>query len=237
MKKITTLALFTLVIALPSSVVSWTNHALITYELVRGMPTVKNAPSVKAETLATFLIKNAKPLTLFLDRQEKWMRSHLHHYSARPEHLKFLALAMDKPDDIVSRFYQAIRINPNTLTPLYLQLMPGEKSSLKSLPNNIVSTSLNTSPLTKVDFVALKPDQMVKPLNVLISASNEPDHGMDIGLFDNNLIQNKSAIKKQYGFGQQPFGNDKVTYASQAPFHMGFYHEPSIINSLVPYVT
>ena len=31
------------------------------------------------------------------------------------------------------------------------------------------------------------------------------------------------------GFGEQPFGDKRFEYSSQAPFHMGFYHEASIV--------
>lgn len=46
---------------------------------------------------------------------------------------------------------------------------------------------------------------------------------MDVGLFENN----RTGLK--YGFGEQPFGNPNLENGSQAPFHMGFYHESTII--------
>ena len=60
---------------------------------------------------------------------------------------------------------------------------------------------------------------------MLSSASDEPDYGLDIGLWENN----DTKFGKEYGYGKQPFGNPKLDYGTQAPFHMGFYHESGII--------
>jgi hypothetical protein len=60
----------------------------------------------------------------------------------------------------------------------------------------------------------------VAPAQVLATASDEPDFGMDIGLFEDN----GTAFGAVYGFGVQPFGNPNLEYSSQAPFHMGFYY-------------
>ena len=50
-------------------------------------------------------------------------------------------------------------------------------------------------------------------------------YGMDIGLWEDNGTE----YGKVYGFGKQPFGNPALEFASQAPFHMGFFHEASIV--------
>jgi hypothetical protein len=60
----------------------------------------------------------------------------------------------------------------------------------------------------------------VAPAHVLASGSDEPDFGLDIGLFEDN----DTDFASDYGFGTQPFGNPNLDYSSQAPFHMGFYH-------------
>ena len=60
---------------------------------------------------------------------------------------------------------------------------------------------------------------------MLASASDEPDYGMDVNLWEDS----PSTWGPLYGFGPLPFGNPALDFATQAPFHMGFYHEPSII--------
>ncbi|MEI6805917.1 MAG: hypothetical protein WCK49_05360 [Myxococcaceae bacterium] len=123
-------------------------------------------------------------------------------------------------------FLRTIRVNPNMLLPLYLQELPGTQRNPKKsyfLPSEV---SLLPNSLTKTEhnFVKVKEGELVSPLDVFVSATDEPDYGLDIGLFDLN-----------YGFGEQPFGNPKLEFSSQAPFHMGFYHEPAITYWVAPY--
>ena len=55
---------------------------------------------------------------------------------------------------------------------------------------------------------------------MVASASDEPDYGLDINLWDDSPDWGKV-----YGFGNLPFGNPALSYSTQAPFHMGFMHE------------
>ncbi|MFN2330127.1 MAG: hypothetical protein ABR612_14555, partial [Chromatocurvus sp.] len=68
------------------------------------------------------------------------------------------------------------------------------------------------------------------PAQVIASASDEPDFGMDIGLFEDNGTD----FGRRYGFGAQPFGNPNLEYSSQAPFHMGFYHLGWLVRTAQP---
>ena len=69
-------------------------------------------------------------------------------------------------------------------------------------------------------YWAVEPGEPVSIAEVIASANDEPDFGMDIGLF----ADNGTDFGQRYGFGIQPFGNPNLDYSSQAPFHMGFYH-------------
>jgi hypothetical protein len=60
---------------------------------------------------------------------------------------------------------------------------------------------------------------------VLASAADEPDYGHDINLFSDN----PGNVGALYGFGPQPFGDARFQYSSQAPFHMGFFHESAVV--------
>lgn len=66
---------------------------------------------------------------------------------------------------------------------------------------------------------------MVAPLAVLASASDEPDYGMDLNLWEDS----PSDWGPGYGFGKIPFGNPNLDFSTQAPFHMGYYHEAPVI--------
>ncbi|MDV6321572.1 hypothetical protein RVY79_21475, partial [Chromohalobacter sp. HP20-39] len=73
-------------------------------------------------------------------------------------------------------------------------------------------------------FVALQPGEAVPARAVLASACDEPDYGHDHNLLDDNPGH------PAYGFGRQPFGNPAVAISSQAPFHMGFFHQGGVFN-------
>ena len=74
-------------------------------------------------------------------------------------------------------------------------------------------------------FVRLRAGDSVAPLVVLASASDEPDYGLDLNLWEDT----PSEWGARYGFGQIPFGNPNLEFSTQAPFHMGYYHESSTI--------
>ncbi|MCY1439895.1 hypothetical protein D9M71_561470 [compost metagenome] len=40
----------------------------------------------------------------------------------------------------------------------------------------------------------------------------------------------------RYNFGEQPFGDARFEYSSQAPFHIGYYHEDDFIYRAAPYL-
>lgn len=63
--------------------------------------------------------------------------------------------------------------------------------------------------------------KQVSAASVFIRATDEPDDGLDIGLW----ADNDTDFGREYLFGNQPFGDPRLDFGSQAPFHMGFYHE------------
>lgn len=79
-------------------------------------------------------------------------------------------------------------------------------------------------------FYNVNEDQKVNAIEVLSTASDEPDYGLDISLFEDN----GSEWGKMYKLGTQPFGNPKLAYGTQAPFHMAFYHESKALTKLIP---
>ncbi len=112
--------------------------------------------------------------------------------------------------------------------PLYLQLMPGEQRKVNTIAPHDVTIFKDATYLEDVQLVQLKEGDMVAPVDVATSANDEPDHGLDIGLFTDS----NTDYGKEFGFGTQPFGNPNLDYSSQAPFHMGFYHESPVLYAL-----
>jgi hypothetical protein len=207
-------------------VLSWSNHTVVSQTLLASMPAVKNAESVKVESIESFLIANENKLETFLAKQEINMRSTLWHYAPRPDALAFKATG--DASTIRKRFTQAIRINPHLKMPLYLQLLPGDKRTAVAIAPQDITVFKDVTYLDSVQLVQLKAGDMVAPIDVATSANDEPDHGLDIGLFTDN----NTDYGLEYGFGPQPFGNANLEYGTQAPFHMGFYHESAMLYSL-----
>lgn len=200
----------------------WSNHALDTWQALSVMPEVTSAPPLKVERLETFLAAESVALEALLQQEEAWARANVPAYPPRPEALAFRSSR--SPAELRQRFVGAVRINPDLKLNLFLQLRPGEQVN-GSLPWTEVTTLRGETTAREIAFQQLAEGDTVAALDVLATASDEPDYGMDLGLWENN----ETAYGRTYGFGKQPFGNPALEFSSQAPFHMGFYHEAGII--------
>lgn len=223
------LALFALL--LPPLAQAWGNHTPMCYRAFERMPEVANAAAVKAEPLVDFLRDQDGSIARMLDAQEAWAREHLKGHAPRPDALRFVADA--KRSDIERRaaFLRALRLSPQTRLALYLQVDPREAETARPPIDANLVTAVKPGAGATQRFVALQPGEAVAPLAVLASACDEPDYGHDLNLFDDNP---GSPANPSYGFGNQPFGNPAVAIGSQAPFHMGFFHQGSVFNTLAP---
>jgi len=220
------LALF--VLLLPTLAQAWGNHSPMCYRAFERMPEVANAAPVKAEPLVDFLRDQEATIATRLDAQEALLRERLKGHSPRPEALRFVADAKRSDTDRRAAFLRALRLAPQSKLALYLQVDPREPDTGRpALDASQVSAVANSKGATQ-RFVALQAGEAVAPLAVLASACDEPDYGHDINLFDDNPGH------PAYGFGNQPFGNPAVAIGSQAPFHMGFFHQGAIFNTLAP---
>ncbi len=203
---------------------SWQHHPLFTRIFLETVPEVNTANLVYAEELEEFLISEESGIEDLLRSVETWARSNIKEYAPCPESLMFTADG--NPETIKERFFHAIRINPETLTPLYiLGFADAPPTGSDLLDVHQVCILSDTKEFEIFCFVKLSSGSPVSPVDVLASASNEPDYGMDTKLFEDN----GSAFGKIYNFGAQPFGNPNLDYGSQAPFHMGFFHESPIV--------
>jgi hypothetical protein len=201
------------------------------YQVLSTIPELANQDPIAVKNLQTFLLEQEKELEKFFAQQELWLTNNLTYYPALPEHLRFKATG--NPDDILERFFKAIRLNPDVKMKLYLHLLPFEEiGERKTVSPELLTTVKDVSALSNTNYVELFEGDMVSPFAVLYSANDEPDYGFDLGLFvDNNTPQGN-----EYGFGEQPFGDPNLEYGSQAPFHMGFYHEAKIVFFFGPFL-
>lgn len=210
------------------SALAWSNHALASYRAFEGMPEVAQAAPVVAEPLESFLAAQAQPIAALLARQDAWAQAHIAHYPPLPAPLRFDAqVAQQSPQALRKAFLTALRVSPESRLALYVQPDPWSTApQAEPLAHNTVSAL----PERDKDggghhFVRLRPGEAVAPLAVLASASDEPDYGMDLNLWEDN----PSPWGPRYGFGKIPFGNPNLAFSTQAPFHMGFFHESPVI--------
>ncbi|MDE2416517.1 MAG: hypothetical protein KGN32_01810 [Burkholderiales bacterium] len=213
-------------------VFAWGNHSLAAYRAFEKMPEVANAPMVTVETLESFLRAEETTLEALLASQEAWATANLEKYPARPAMLAFKADAAQSDEARRLAFLMALRVAPNAKLALYYQPDPLNPTALGPiLPYGAVNTLPEPLKYTQ-KFIALKPGDTLPALAVLASASDEPDYGLDINLWQDS----PSDWGKVYGFGTLPFGNPALSYSTQAPFHMGFMHENRVLYMAAPFI-
>ncbi|MDX1959860.1 MAG: hypothetical protein SFU98_14915 [Leptospiraceae bacterium] len=217
--------IITVLISLP--VLSWTNHFIVSYYSLLSMQEIQTAKPVVVESLDNFVKKEAAGLAKLLEEQEEYARKNFPNYSPRSNDLKFDPTSKN----LKKSFLESLRVNPNIKLALFLQKISSEKLKQR-MPYQKVSVFEKDEWLEKYIFQELKEGQSVSPFEVTATAADEPDYGLDIGLFSNN----ESEHGKVYGFGEQPFGDPRKFYGSQAPFHMGFFHEAGVIYAMAGFI-
>lgn len=225
MKRLT-LTLVALLGLAANNALAWSNHSYAAYRVFEKMPEVVNAAPVVVEPLQAFLKAQEKSIETLLASQETWAQTHLEVYPPRPATLSFKADPTRTDDARRLAFLMALRVAPISKFALYVQPDPWSAAPdpAKLLAHSAVNTLPEPANPTHL-FVALKAGDQVSPLAVLASAADEPDYGLDINLWGDS----PSDWGKIYGFGALPFGNPTLNFSTQAPFHMGFYHEERII--------
>ena len=213
--------LITTLLILQSTVVhAWSDHASLAWPLLRVMPEVQNAEPLRVETLSEFVVAERTAIAELLAQHEDWALQNLEHYAALPTELIFDPAAADA--DLEIAFLSAIRVNPTRSYQPYRQLMSFEPKTAQETLIAVSELTFLQGTIASNDsrYVSLASGDFVSAAAVVSTASDEPDFGLDIGLYADNGTEHG----KRYGFGNQPFGNPNLEYGSQAPFHMGFYH-------------
>ena len=211
---------------------AWSNHSLVAYRALETMPEVAKAAPVTVEPLEAFLKAEEKAIEALLARQEAWARKNIEPYAPRPDTLAFAANPARSDDARRLAFMMALRISPNSKFALFVQ--PDAKTTPEpvALLAHAAVNFLPEQPNTPYRYVALKAGETVPVLSVVATASNEPDYGLDINLWEDS----PSDWGKVYGFGKLPFGNPALYFSTQAPFHMGFYHQDWLIFKAAPFI-
>ncbi|MEO3726670.1 phospholipase [Pseudomonas syringae] len=201
----------------------WSNHTVGSYLALQDLPALRDASPVEVEPLEQFLSEQYPAIVALLDEQERFAREHFNQYPPRPDNLK---LPATPNDNLRHDFLTALRINPQIFLAMVIQPLPGKDlPEREHLQADQVMVEQTLSPWNRQRFIRVADHEKVVPLAVLASAADEPDYGHDINLFSDN----PGEVAALYGFGPQPFGDARFQYSSQAPFHMGFFHESPVV--------
>ena len=214
----------------PLSALAWSNHSLGSQLALQAVPELQRTLSY--EPLEAFLDAQAPAIEQLLDQQEAFARVHFVDYPARPDDLRFSATTITAADRR-SAFLQALRVNPQIRLAGFIQQLPGQADDGRPrLAAEQVLVFRKIGPWSHWRYLALQPGEAVSAVQVLSSAADEPDYGHDINLFSDN----PGGVGAHYNFGAQPFGDARFEYSSQAPFHIGYYHEPELVLQAAPYL-
>lgn len=226
-------ALLGLLALAAGNALAWSNHSYAAYRAFEKMPEVANAAPVVVESLEVFLKAQEKPIEDLLTRQETWAQAHLDFYPPRPAALSFRTNPTRSDEARRQAFLMALRVAPNSKLALHLQPDPwGPPPATATLLPHAAVNTLPEQPNSSDRFIGVKAGDQVPPLAVLASATDEPDYGMDINLWEDS----PSPWGKAYGLGKLPFGNPALHFSTQAPFHMGFYQEDRILYRMAPFI-
>ncbi len=211
-----------LALLLTSAAFPWSNHYLFNRPALEALPELSGAPKVKVEALEDFLLKEQEGLIALMAQIENDARLTYAKSAPQPEALTFKG---GDAKTIRNNFLRALRVNTGTPLGYFLQALPGRPLAGKPSNPNTVSIFGEKDLKGVYSFYDVRKGDMVSPLEVVSTAGDEPDFGLDINLFSDNGEQ----FGKDYGFGTQSFGDAKLYYGTQAPFHIGYYHESGII--------
>lgn len=207
------------------------NHTLTTYRALEKMPEVALAPPVKVESIETFLKAEEKAIEKLLVDQDAWAMANLDYYPKKPEAIRFKANEAMSDQERRTAFLKALRAAPNIKLALYIE--PDLHTPNAERPElDTLSVSIFPDEFKHNRFVRVDEGETVSALEVVSSGAEEPDFGIDINTWEDS----PGDYGKTYGLGPLPFGNPALPYSTQAPFHMGFYHESGILYKAAPFI-
>lgn len=206
---------------------AWDDHAAATREALAALPAPGRA-TVRAEPLEAFLAAEGARLEALLAAEEAWSRAHVAAWPPLPAPLSFRAAG--PPGELRDRLLAALRLHPATPLPLFRQLAPGAAIPPGAVPLAPAEVMLVRPGTDAATWIAIAAGEALSALEVVATAADEPDHGMDLGIWEDN----GTPWGARYGLGPQPFGNPALEFSSQAPMHMGFFHEPALAYRAAP---
>ena len=234
------------------------DHTLLTYLALDDLSLPGGREEIEVQSLDDFIDSTRTDLQQFLDNLEHALSKEVPGYPPLPEKLRFYSepRAPEGPNESGAsktadtaetpellknwvtqeeseRLFCALRVNPGYRPGYYIKLRPKMEHTQwpegkAELAFEDITPYHHNYPYSR--FYPVEPGEKVKPVEVLAAGADEPDYGLDLGLFEDNGTDYGSL----YGFGPQPFGDPTQLRYSQAPLHMGFFHAPWTVYAAHP---
>ena len=201
---------------------AWGNHSFPTYRALERLPELADAAPVEVEPLDAFLRSEENTIEVLLASQEAWAGAQLSPFPDRPAAIAFTTDLGRSDEARRQAFLMALRVAPNSKFALFLQTDPwAAPPAAAALPYQAVSTLVEPEPGASYHFQALRPGDLVSPLSVVASATDEPDFGLDQFLWEDS----PSDWGKAYNMGKIPYGDAAQPASAQQPLHVGYMRE------------
>jgi hypothetical protein len=214
-----------------SPALAWDDHSLLAREALKDLPEIIGFPEVAVEPLEVFLANEEEGLAKLLADNEAWAAATVPTYPPLPAALAFEPGG--DPDTLRTRFLEALRMAPDIKLALYTKAPMGAVAPADGgVPWAEVTTLSDPGALGDAVILPLTEGERVAPFDVVVAACDEPDYGFDLGIWTDN----DTTWGPRYGMGAQPFGDPTKEYSSQAPMHMGLYHEAGIVYTLASFL-
>jgi hypothetical protein len=204
---------------------AWSNHGLSTYIAVGKDQKIMAQKNVKVESLQQFLEANKKELAPLIAELNKQLQSKYPFPTQSIDPKLDLSFKSELSGDALKlSFLKSLRISTRSKYANFIQDIPGANLSAFNKMERSKVSIISAIELARKDFLEIKKDDEISPQVALASYVDEPDFGMDTGLFSDSKDSSGKAIEdgQIYGFGAQPFGNPALEYGTQAPFHIHF---------------
>ena len=219
------------IVSSSNTALAWDDHSIYARPALVDLPEISQFPLVEVESLEVFLSAEEEGLAKLLSDNEAWALATVPAYPPLPQDL--VLMAGGDRDTLRTRFLEALRMAPDIKLALYTKAPLGaEPLADGGLPWAEVTTLHDPGALGDAVLIPTPEGTRVAPLDVVSSAADEPDYGFDLGIWTDN----DTAWGPRYGMGDQPFGDPTKEYSSQAPMHMGLYHEAGIVYTLASFL-
>jgi hypothetical protein len=189
---------------------SWNTHCIITQSALDSCKVPDLNSKISVTEIDHFIRTTREELPVLLEDFQHEVLQDTHGRSGG----EFSRFRIETVDDLVL----ALRINPKTTFSYVRALRPDEVAA-----NTDHDPSRKGPPASS--YIGTGNMELITVREVFATFSDEPDWGMDQGLFP----------IKDYRYGAAPFGPETGP-SSQAPFHMKFLHENVVLLRIWPWL-